>query len=168
MVSSHSKVAQRVDAWDWVRGAVGGFIGSVAFGLFMAFVMPPPMLEVVIPNMYGFEASPDNPAMLAGWMLHQFHGVMLGLAYVACAETLSVRGWSNPRALNGAFVHGLLWGVLTTLVLPIIVMPLWLQAVGFPAAPPFPNIGFPATLLGLIGHFIYAIPLALYYIVYRE
>ncbi|NBB85791.1 MAG: hypothetical protein GVY12_06155, partial [Bacteroidetes bacterium] len=48
--------------WDWMRGALGGFIGSMGFGLLMAFVMPPPLLEVVIPNMYGIPATPDAPA----------------------------------------------------------------------------------------------------------
>lgn len=167
MALAPSDVARRIGPWDWVRGAVGGFIGSVAFGLFMAFVMPPPLLEVVIPTMYGFPATPEQPAMLAGWIVHQFHGVILGLAYVAFAETLAARGWSDPRTNRGALVHGALWGVVTTVVLPIIVMPLWLQAVGFAGAPPFPNVGFPATLLGLIGHLVYAVPLAVYYAIYR-
>lgn len=35
------------------------------------------------------------------------------------------------------------------------------SAVGFPGAPPFPNIAIPGTLLGLIGHIVYAIPVAL-------
>lgn len=37
------------------------------------------------------------------------------------------------------------------------------SAVGFPGAPPFPNIAIPGTLLGLIGHIVYAIPVALAY-----
>jgi hypothetical protein len=158
----------RIDPWDWVRGAFGGFVGSVAFGLFMAFIMPPPMLEVVIPNMYGIEATPDNPAPLAGWFFHQFHGVMLGLGYVAYAELPAVSEWMDPRSLQGGITHGVIWGVLTTIVLPVLVMPLWLQLAGFPGAPAFPNIGFPATLLGLIGHIIYAVPIGVLYALYRK
>ncbi|MEF8816392.1 MAG: hypothetical protein V5A20_05045 [Salinibacter sp.] len=159
---------RRVGPWDWVRGAFGGFVGSVAFGLFMAFIMPPPMLEVVIPNLYGIEATPQAPAPLAGWAFHQFHGVMLGLGYVAYVEAPAVADWIEPRTLNGGLVHGLLWGVLTTVAFPVLVMPLWLQAAGFGGAPPFPNVGFPATLLGLIGHLIYAVPLGLLYALYRK
>jgi len=158
---------RQVGPWDWVRGAFGGFVGSVAFGLFMAFIMPPPMLEVVIPNLYGIGATPDNPAPLAGWAFHQFHGVMLGLAYVAYVEYPSVADWVEPRTLKGGIVHGLTWGAVTTIAFPILVMPVWLQAAGFPGAPPFPNVGFPATLLGLIGHFIYAVPLGILYALYR-
>jgi hypothetical protein len=117
-----------VGPWDWVRGAVGGFIGSVAFGLMMAFIMPPPLLEVVIP---------------------------------------SVADWFDPRTIGGAIVHGIIWGVATTLVFAVIVMPIWLQAVGFPQAPPFPNIG-PATLMSTLGHIVYAVPLGLFYAFHRS
>lgn len=159
---------QQVGPWDWVRGAFGGFVGSVAFGLFMAFIMPPPMLEVVIPNLYGIAATPEAPAPLAGWAFHQFHGVMLGLAYVAYVEFPSVSAWWEPRTLTGGVVHGLIWGVATTIVLPILVMPVWLQTVGFAGTPPFPNVSFPATLMGLIGHVVYAVPLGLLYALYRR
>jgi hypothetical protein len=159
---------RQVGPWDWVRGAFGGFVGSVAFGLFMAFIMPPPMLEVVIPNLYGIGATPANPAPLAGWAFHQFHGVMLGIAYVAYVEYPSVADWMEPRSLQGGLVHGLAWGLVTTIAFPILVMPLWLQAAGFAGAPPFPNVGFPATLLGLTGHVIYAVPMGILYALYRR
>lgn len=161
------RIRPQVGPWDWVRGAFGGFVGSVAFGLFMAFIMPAPMLEVVIPNLYGIEATPDTPAPLAGWFFHQFQGVMLGLGYVAYVEYPSVARWQEPRVLKGGLIHGLIWGVLTTAIFPILVMPLWLQAAGFPGAPPFPNVGFPATLMGLMGHFVYAVPLGILYAIYR-
>lgn len=38
MSTSFPRTRPDVGPWDWVRGAVGGFIGSVAFGLMMAFV----------------------------------------------------------------------------------------------------------------------------------
>ncbi len=156
-----------ISPWDWVRGALGGFIGSVGFGIIMAFIMPPPLLEVVIPNMYGIEATPESPAPMAGWFFHQFHGVMLGLAYVAFVELKAVRSWLNARTIKGAIGHGLLWGVLTTVLLAVLVMPVWLQVVGFPMAPPFPNIGA-GTILSLIGHIVYALPLAIIYALYRK
>ena len=166
--ASAATIRRQVGPWDWVRGAFGGFVGSVAFGLFMAFIMPPPMLEVVIPNLYGIPATPDTPAPLAGWAFHQFNGVMLGLAYVAYAEYPAVANWMEPRQISGGIVHGLIWGVITTVVFPILVMPLWLQAAGFAGAPPFPNVSFPGTLMGLIGHFLYAVPLGVLYALYRD
>lgn len=167
MSTSFPRTRPDVGPWDWVRGAVGGFIGSVAFGLMMAFVMPPPLLEVVIPNMYGFAATPDAPAMLAGWAFHQFHGTVLGVIYVAYVEHPSIAGWSDPRTIGGGILHGVIWGVITTLVFAVLVMPLWLQAVGFPEAPSFPNIG-PGTLMGTIGHIVYAVPLGIFYALHRS
>lgn len=164
--TTESTTARSISPWDWWRGALGGFLGSVGFGLMMAFIMPPPLLEVVIPNMYGIAATPDNPAPLAGWFFHQFHGVTLGLAYVAYVELPAVRAWKDARTVSGAVVHGLIWGVVTTLILAVLVMPLWLQAVGFPMAPPFPNLGAP-TIMSLIGHIVYALPLAGLYAIYR-
>ena len=165
--TTESTTASRtISPWDWWRGALGGFIGSMGFGLMMAFIMPPPLLEVVIPNMYGIAATPDNPAPLAGWFFHQFHGVTLGMAYVAYVELPTVRAWKDARTISGAVVHGLIWGVVTTIVLAVLVMPLWLQVVGFPMAPPFPNLG-PATIMSLMGHIAYALPLAALYAAYR-
>jgi len=164
---SANAIDRAISPWDWVRGALGGFIGSIGFGLLMAFVMPPPLLEVVIPNMYGIAATPENPAPLAGWFFHQFHGVMLGLAYVAYVERPAIRDWLDARTLKGAMVHGVIWGVVTTLVLAVLVMPIWLQVVGFPMAPPFPNLGA-GTILSLVGHLMYAVPLAVVYAIYRS
>jgi uncharacterized membrane protein YagU involved in acid resistance len=141
----------------WLAGAAGGFLGSILFGLIMQYVMPPPLLETVIPAMYGIE----GPALLAGWAIHQFHGVVLGLTYVALVQVGPLR--EPARRLDGALGFGIAYGVLTTFGLAVIVMPLWLAAVGFPMAPPFPNVGIPDTILSLIGHIVYAIPVALAY-----
>jgi hypothetical protein len=166
-MSTFPQTRADVGPWDWVRGATGGFIGSIAFALIMVFIIPKPVLEVAIPNMYGIEATPDAPAPGFGWFFHQFHGVMLGLVYVAYAERPSIAGWWDPRTIGGAIIHGLIWGVVTTLILAVIVMPIWLQVVGFGGAPPFPNIG-PGTVLSTLGHLVYAVPLGLFYAFHRS
>lgn len=144
-------------ASDWAAGAVGGFIGSILFGLIMQFVIPVPLLEMAIPAMYGVA----GPALLAGWVFHLFHGVVLGLVYVALVQLKPLR--EPARHIGGAVGLGIGYGVLTTIVLPGFVMPIWLAAVGFPAAPPLPNFALPDTILTLVGHIIYAIPVALAY-----
>ena len=141
---------------DLAAGAAGGFVGSVLFGLIMQFVMPAPMLEMAIPAMYGIE----GPALAAGWAFHQFHGVVLGVAYVVLVEATGLD--DTARSLGGAAGLGVGYGVLTTL-LPVIVMPLWLQTVGFGGAPPFPNLAIPATIVTLVGHVVYALPVAAAY-----
>lgn len=46
-----------------VRG-LAAFVGSVAFGLFMAFIILPPMMEVVIPHPYGIGALQTTRRLL--------------------------------------------------------------------------------------------------------
>lgn len=148
-----------ITANEWLAGAAGGFVGSVAFGLIMMYAIPAPMLEIVIPAMYGI----GGPALLAGWAIHQFHGVVLGLAYVALVRTMPGRFGRIARDRTGALGLGVAYGVLTTVVLAVLVMPVWLGAVGFAGAPPFPNVSYPGTLVSLVGHVVYAIPVAVAY-----
>lgn len=149
-------VPSRIGLPEWLAGAGGGFIGSVLMGVMMSYLMASSTLDVVIPTMYGITA----PAPLAGWVLHQFHGVILGLLYVAFVQLppfdRMARRPKDSLLLGGGY------GVLTTL-LPVIVMPLWLSAVGFPHAPPFPNIAVPGTIMSVLAHVIYALPVALTY-----
>lgn len=152
-----SRVAESLTASSWAAGAVGGFIGSILFGLLMQFVMPAPSLEMAIPAMYGIA----GPALLAGWVLHLFHGVVLGLAYVALVQLKPLR--DPARRIGGAVGLGVGYGVLTTILLAGFVMPIWLSAVGFPGAPPLPNIAIPDTIMSLVGHIVYAVPVALAY-----
>ena len=148
-----------ITANEWLAGAIGGFVGSIAFGLVMMYVIPAPMLEIVIPAMYGIE----GPALLAGWAIHQFHGVVLGLTYVALVRTVPGRLRGLAHDQTGALGLGVAYGVLTTVVLAVLVMPVWLGVVGFAGAPPFPNVSYPGTLVSLIGHVVYAIPVAVAY-----
>ncbi|WP_436344859.1 hypothetical protein [Natronorubrum sp. FCH18a] len=142
---------------EWTAGAVGGFLGSIFFGLLMRYVIPAPMLEMAIPAMYGIE----GPALAAGWAIHQFHGVALGLAYVALVQWEPLR---DPASrLGPAIGLGIGYGALTTLLLAVLVMPIWLATLGFPGAPPFPNLAIPGTIVSLLGHVAFAVPVAIAY-----
>ena len=146
-----------VPSGAWAAGAVGGFVGSILFGLIMQYVIPAPILEMAIPAMYGIE----GPALLAGWAIHQFHGVVLGLAYVALVQFSPLR--EPAKRLGPAIGFGIVYGVLTTVALAVLVMPIWLSALGFPGAPPFPNVAIPGTLVSLLGHIAFAVPVAIAY-----
>lgn len=151
-----------VRANEWIAGATGGFIGSVLFGLMMQHVMPAPLLETVIPAMHGIE----GPALAAGWALHQFHGVILGLAYVALVQFGPFR--SPARRTGGSIALGIGYGILTTLLLAVLVMPLWLSAVDFAATPPFPNVAVPGTIGSLVGHVVYGVLAVAYALVVKD
>lgn len=149
--------AMNVTSKQWAAGAAGGFLGSIPFGLMMMYVMPPPMLEVVLTAMYGIE----GPALAAGWAIHQFHGVIIGLGYVALVQFGGLS--DTAEELSGSLVLAVAYGVLTTVVFAVLVMPIWLSVVGFPNAPPFPNFAIPGTIVSAIGHIIYTIPVAVGY-----
>ena len=151
-----SPALRAVHGDEWIAGIVGGFVGSLLFGLVMQFVMPQPVLEMAIPAMYGIA----GPALLAGWALHLFHGVVLGIVYVALVQLGPLREPATRFA--GSLGLGVGYGIVTT-ALPVFVMPLWLSAVGFAGAPPFPNIAIPGTLVSLLGHVVYAVPVAVSY-----
>ena len=135
-------------------GAVGGFVGSLLMGALM-WTLTPGTLQMGIPAMYGF----GGPAPGVGWAFHQYHGVVLGVGYVLGVENVrSLR--RTARGLGGAVGLGVGYGVATT-ALPVFVMPLWLSAMGFGGAPPFPNLAVPGTLVSAAMHVAYAVPVAL-------
>lgn len=159
---------RNISEWGWFRGAVGGFIGSVGFGLIMMFIMPAPILEVAIPWMYGIESSPQDPSYMAGWFFHLYHGVILGLTYVALVEHKSIKQTINPYSINGSIALGIIYGIVTTIIFAVILMPIWLGSVGFGGAPPFPNISVPGSIIGLFGHIVYALGLSLIYGIFKK
>ena len=144
-----------------LAGVAGGFVGTVLMGAFM-HVMNPGTLKAAIPAMYGFA-----PSAAIGWAFHVWHGLVLGGVYAVAVDNVAALR-ERVGSPGGAVAGGVGYGVATT-ALPVFVMPLWLFAVGFGAAPPFPNLGFPATVMSAAMHVVYAVPVALaYYIVARN
>lgn len=155
--TSQTTVANRTSIQPWQAGVVGGLLGSVAFGALMVTMIPDPVLEVAIPNMYGIEATPANPADLAGWVIHLSHGAVIGVVFAVLVHRGPIATWTNS-GVKTALV-GLLYGVVVWVVLAVLVMPIWLDAVGFPGAPPLPNV----SELSLVGHAVYGLVLGTVY-----
>ncbi|MDS0297282.1 histidine kinase [Halogeometricum sp. S1BR25-6] len=132
---------QRVESTsngDWQAGAVAGIIGGVAMGALMAVRMPG-VLDVAIPSMYFLAGG------LAGFTVHVAHAAVLGVGFAALAAT------QTPLSTGRSVGLGVAYGVVLWVVLAVLVMPIWLSAVGSPANPPFPNVN--AT--SLVGHVVY-------------
>jgi hypothetical protein len=127
---------------DWQLGVVGGILGATAMALLVT-AMNPPTLAAAIPALYGLSGG------VAGWVVHLSHGAVLGVVFVAGVRALDVDG-VGPTV--GA---GVAWGVLTWAGLAALLMPVWLSAVGFPGAPPFPNFAPPS----LLWHVVYGLVL---------
>ncbi|SDG10045.1 hypothetical protein SAMN04488067_11547 [Halorubrum xinjiangense] len=127
---------------DWRAGVAGGLVGGVAFGAMMS-AMTPGVLQMAIPAMYGIE----GPAGAVGWAIHMSHGAVIGLGFAALAGLKPDIGGSTGTGLG----VGAGYGLIVWVALAAIAMPIWLGAVGFPGAPPLPNVGVES----LVGHVVY-------------
>jgi len=127
----------------WKGGALAGLIGGVVMGVMLTMQMTP-VIEVAIPSMYGLSG------LAAGWVVHLFHSVVLGVAFAGIA---SVTG-ADDSAGRGAAV-GVAYGAVLWVVLAALVMPVWLGVVGSPANPPLPNF----NPMSLVGHVAYGLAL---------
>lgn len=127
----------------WRGGALAGLLGGIVMGAMLTMQMGP-VIEVAIPSMYGLSG------LAAGWGVHLFHSVVLGIAFAGIASVLS--GVDSP---GRSALLGLGYGVALWVVLAALVMPVWLGAVGSPANPPLPNFN-PTSL---VGHVVYGLVL---------
>ncbi|WP_200531020.1 histidine kinase [Halorubrum sp. LN27] len=130
------------DTANWKAGVAGGLVGGLVFGAMMS-IMTPGVLQMGIPAMYGIE----GPAGTVGWTIHVSHGAVIGVGFAAIGDLKPDLGGSVGTSLGVGAGYGLLvWAALA-----VIVMPIWLGAVGFPGAPPLPNVGVES----LVGHAVY-------------
>jgi hypothetical protein len=134
----------------WKGGVLGGIAGAAVMAVLIS-LMRPPTLEVAIPSLYALAPPPNG---VAGWVVHLSHGAVLGLAFAGIAEATGVR-----ESLGRSVGLGVLWGVVTWAVLAALVIPVWLDAVGSPANPPFPNFATPS----LLWHLAYGVVLGALY-----
>ncbi|MGQ3329854.1 MULTISPECIES: histidine kinase [Halorubrum] len=133
---------------SWKAGVVGGLTGSVVFGLVMTYAIPNPLLAIVIPSMYGL-APPAAP--FVGWVIHMSHGAVLGVGFAALVGLRPSIGGNAAKSLG----VGAAYGIAVWIALAVIVMPIWLSAVGSPANPPLPNV----SALSALGHLAYGVVL---------
>ena len=128
-----------VNLADWQAGVVGGIAGAAVMAVLVS-LMNAAVLEGAIPGLYGLSGG------VAGWVVHLSHGAVLGVVFAALVE----RVYPGEHSTGTVVGLGLAWGGLTWLVLAALVMPVWLAAIGFPMAPPFPNFAPPSLLWHLV------------------
>jgi hypothetical protein len=132
------------DLADWQAGTLAGIVAGVVMGVMLTTQMTP-VIENAIPAMYGLSGG------LAGWVVHVSHGAVLGVAFAGVLDATSGGEWSTARVAG----VGLAFGVALWVVLAVLVMPAWLQAVGFAGAPSLPNV----NVQSLVGHVVYGLVL---------
>jgi hypothetical protein len=129
----------------WKSAVVSGIVGAVVMGALMATTSMVGVLEMAIPAMYTIQ----GPAGTLGFTIHVAHGAILGLGFLGAARLIEV------DSLVQCIAAGAAYGVVLWIVAAVLVMPLWLQAVGFGGAPPFPNV----SVMSLVGHVVYGLVL---------
>lgn len=139
---------RELDLGHHLAGAVAGVAGAWFMGLHM-WAMNSGVLAGAIPGLYGLSGP------LAGWVVHLVHGGALGFGFAALVESdlVTVDTWSRCVGLAVAF------GVALWVVLAALLMPVWLQAVGFANAPAFPNFAPPS----LFWHVLFGLVTGLFY-----
>ncbi|ELY87697.1 hypothetical protein C483_17398 [Natrialba hulunbeirensis JCM 10989] len=138
-----------------VGGAVGGAVGALAFGA-LIWLFDPEVVSAAIPGIYGLD-----PVGVVGWGIHLVHGIGLGLifGFLVTREPILGTLQMNPeteslsrtgitlRVVAAGFVFGLaIWAVL-----PVIVLPVWIEAIGTEAAADFPT----AAVESMVGHLLF-------------
>ena len=130
---------------DIITGALAGVLGTLAFTAFFLAIGNTGTVAMAIPALYGI----TGPSLLIGGLIHTIHGAVLGVIFTSL---ISAAGQASQlENLKTSLIWGLGYGLVTTLLLAAILMPIWLSTVGFPNAPPVPNF----NPMGLLGHLIY-------------
>ena len=138
-----------------LAGGLGGLVAGIVFGL-MLQVMMTDVITVAIPALYGLSG------VLAGWVIHLFNSVVFGVVFGTAVATTSLDDYADSWGTAG--ILGVAYGVVVWIVAAGIVMPIWLDLVGFPGAPPLPNF----NVMSLIGHAVYGIVLGIgYYLLHH-
>jgi hypothetical protein len=137
---------------DWQAGVAGGVVGGAVMAALIV-AMSPPTIAAAIPALYGLSGG------VAGITVHIAHGAALGVAFAAILRFAPIPEDSAAPVVG----TGLVWGIVTWVVLAALVMPVWLGAVGFPKAPPVPNFAVPS----LVWHVVYGGVLGVVYAALR-
>ena len=124
------------------HGVVAGLAGGFVMGIMVTMQMTP-VIENAIPALWGLSGG------FAGWVVHMSNSAVLGVVFAAIASTGALREYADAAGTSTAF--GIAYGVVLWVVLAAIVMPVWLDAVGFPMAPAVPNF----NPMSLVGHVVY-------------
>lgn len=134
----------------WLGGILAGLAGGVVMGILL-LILSPDALTTAIPALYGQQGA------VAGWIVHLFNSVVLGLVFAAVVSLTSLRRYTD--SVRGTVGLGAVYGVVLWVITGSIILPFWLQAVGVPAAPPVPTFALPS----LVWHLAYGIVLGAVY-----
>lgn len=137
-----------------LAGGLGGLLAGIVFGLMMQMTMPD-VITVAIPALIGLSGA------LAGWVVHLLVSVVFGALFGVAVVIVDLE--NHTETWLGAAALGITYGIAIWVVAASLVMPVWLDLVGFPGAPPVPNF----DVMSLVGHAVYGLVLGLGYSLFR-
>lgn len=164
---AESSTAFGIDSgWGWpIGGALGGIIGAAAFGLLM-WTFDPDVLAAAIPAIYGL-----TPVGIVGWAIHLAHGAILGVVFGFLVTRAPILGIVTTSAETDALSQtgvtlrlvaaGFVFGLAIWAVFPVLVLPVWVEALGAEAAGEFPA----AAVESMVGHLLFGLVLGLVFAV---
>lgn len=126
----------------WLGGVVAGLVAGAVMAA-MLTAQSTPTIARAIPALYGLSG------LAAGWGVHLVHSALFGVVFAGVADALDVTERTRTLAL------GVATGVVIWAVGAALLMPAWLAAVGFPQAPPLPNV----AVSKLVGHVVWGVVL---------
>lgn len=135
-----ANIATTPETVSWKGGALAGLIAGLVMGA-LIWMMNDAVIAVAMPALYGL-APPPNP--IAGWVVHLFHSAVFGMIFAGLLRTEALADTLGSVTKSAGL--GIVYGVVIWVVAAALVMPLWLQTVGFAGAPPFPNFAVPSLL----------------------
>lgn len=133
--------------WRWRGGAIAGLVATVAMGIAITTVEAATM-RVAIAGLYGQSGN-----LVAGWLAHLLHGTLFGMLFAVLLSDPGVH--RVPEWYWKTIVAGVTYGLVLAVVGAGIIMPIWLNVVGFQSPPPVPNV----TRSLLVWHLLYGLVL---------
>lgn len=137
---------ERLQAWQ--GGVIAGLAGGLGMGLLFTLQLTD-VIENAIPALWALDGG------AAGWFVHMVNSAIFGVFFAAV-----VTRWpESVRTIGRSLIVGGGFGVLLWLLAAGVVMPVWLNLVGFASPPAIPNL----DPMSLVGHLVYGVLVGLVY-----
>lgn len=127
---------------DWWAGFVGGLAGAISFAALLA-VASPATISREVPALF----LVAGPNVLVGFAIHLAIGALLGVVYATFVGLAGLQ-WEPPAK---QVATGLIFGLVTWGLLDAVLVPMWLEAVGYSTVPVVPRV----VVASLVGHTVY-------------
>lgn len=129
--------------WAWRGGALAGLVATIFMGIAIA-VTGQRALQGAIAGLYGQQGN-----LIVGWVAHLFHGTLFGALFALVLSDPGLYHLTDWRWKT--LLAGIVYGLVLAVAGAGVVMPIWLQVLGYPSPLSFPFV----TTATLLWHLVY-------------